>query len=127
RSRTGVTASRASREVVASASRVRRGRRERIVHTFTTRPSACLLRRRRDASVWPVPPDVQPAWMRYGYGVVAVACALGAALLLRSFDLEGFLFVIAVAATVWLGGRGPGIVAVVLSIVVIDYFFLGSL
>lgn len=65
--------------------------------------------------------------MRYGYGVVAVACALGAALLLRSFDLEGFLFVIAVAATVWLGGRGPGIVAVVLSIVVIDYFFLGSL
>ena len=62
--------------------------------------------------------------LRYTYGILAVAIALGAALALQSFDLEGFLFVIAVAVSVWFGGRGPGLVAVVLSVLVLDYFFL---
>jgi len=66
--------------------------------------------------------EVMP--LRYAYGILAVVIALGAALVLRSFDLEGFLFVIAVAASVWFGGRGPGLLAVVLSILVLDYFFL---
>ena len=37
---------------------------------------------------------------RYGYAMLAVAVALLAALALRAFDLEGFLFVIAVAVAV---------------------------
>src|SRR5262245_57968444 len=62
--------------------------------------------------------------LRYAYGIIAVVVALGAALALRSFDLEGFLFVIAVAVAVWFGGRGPGLLAVALSMIVLDYFFL---
>ena len=62
--------------------------------------------------------------VRYGYAILFVVIALGAALALRSFDLEGFLFVIAVAVSVWFGGRGPAVLAIVLSIVVLDYFFV---
>ena len=65
--------------------------------------------------------------VRYGYGILAVVFALGTAIALRSFDLEGFLFVIAVAIAVWFGGRGPGVLAIVLSIVVLHYFFLAPL
>jgi two-component system, LuxR family, sensor kinase FixL len=65
-----------------------------------------------------------PPVVRYAYGIVAVMVALGAALALHSFDLEGFLFVIAVAVAVWFGGRGPGLLAVALSMIVLDYFFL---
>ena len=62
--------------------------------------------------------------VRYGYAVLAVALAFGAAHALRSFDLEGFLFVIAVPVAVWVGGRGPGLLAIVLSVVVLHYFFI---
>jgi signal transduction histidine kinase len=65
-----------------------------------------------------------PALLRYGYGVLAVVIALGAARVLQAFDLEGFLFVIAIALAVWFGGRGPGILAAVLSILVLHYFFI---
>ncbi len=61
---------------------------------------------------------------RYGYGIICVVTALVAAFALRSFDLEGFLFVIAVAVAVWIGGRGPGVVAVVLSVLVLHYGFI---
>ena len=68
-------------------------------------------------------PGVRPAIVRYGYAVLVVV-ALAAALALRSFDLEGFLFVIAVPVAVWLGGRGPGVLAVLLSVVVLHYVFI---
>jgi len=61
---------------------------------------------------------------RYGYAVLCVGIALVAALALHNFDLEGFIFVIAVAVAVWLGGRGPGALAVVLSILVLHYVFI---
>ena len=70
---------------------------------------------------------VQHSLLRYGYGVLAVVIALGVARLLQPFDLEGFLFVIAVAIAVWFGGRGPGVVAIALSIVVLNYFFVAPL
>src|SRR5262245_11791511 len=61
--------------------------------------------------------------VRYGYAVLVVAAALVAAVALRSFDLAGFVFVIAVATAVWLGGRGPGVLAVVLSILALHFVF----
>jgi PAS domain S-box-containing protein len=61
---------------------------------------------------------------RYGYAIASVAAALVAVLLLRPFDLEGFIFAIAVAAAVWLGGIGPGLVAVVLSVLVLHFVFI---
>jgi two-component system, LuxR family, sensor kinase FixL len=67
---------------------------------------------------------VQPAIVRYGYAVLVVVVALVAAIALHTFDLEGFLFVIAVPVAVWLGGRGPGILAVLLSAVVLHFVFI---
>ena len=67
---------------------------------------------------------LRPAIVRYGYAVLVVLVALAVALALRSFDLEGFLFVIAVPVAVWLGGRGPGVLAVVLSVLVLHYVFI---
>jgi PAS domain S-box-containing protein len=71
-----------------------------------------------------VKPVARPAWVRYGSGVLVVAAALAAAFALRTFDIEGFLFVIAVAVAVWIGGRGPGLLAVVLSVLVLHFFFV---
>src|SRR5215210_2089087 len=71
-----------------------------------------------------MPQSLPPALLRYGYGVLAVVIALGTASVLQAFDLEGFLFVIAIALAVWFGGRGPGMVAAVLSMLVLHYFFI---
>jgi C4-dicarboxylate-specific signal transduction histidine kinase len=71
-----------------------------------------------------VTPEAPSALARYGYAILSVCLALLAAWILRTFDLEGFIFVIAVATAVWLGGRGPGVVAVALSILILHYFFI---
>lgn len=69
-------------------------------------------------------PEAQAAAVRYGYSILSVVVALAAGLALRTFDLEGFIFVIAVAVAVWIGGRGPGLLAVALSIVVLHFVFI---
>ena len=70
-----------------------------------------------------MPPPPQTALVRYGYGVLSVILAAGVAVALDPFDLEGFVFVTAVALAVWFGGRGPGLLASALSILVLRYFF----
>lgn len=65
-----------------------------------------------------------PARVRYGYALLSIGVALVATLVLRSFDLEGFIFVIAVAVAVWLGGRGPGLVALLLSLLLLHFVFI---
>jgi len=62
----------------------------------------------------------------YGLAFVAVTAALGLALAARlavGVDLELPLFLIAIAATVWYGGPGPGVTAVVAGTLCVDYFF----
>jgi len=64
--------------------------------------------------------------LRYGLAVVSVAIALGLALLAQLqavHNLEFPLFLMAIAATVWYVGAGPGVLAVVLSGLSFDYFF----
>ena len=64
---------------------------------------------------------------RYGLAVVSVGVALAAALLLQHFnfrDASGLLLLLAVAITAWYGGPGPSVLAVVLSTVCFDYFFV---
>src|SRR6187397_1701211 len=51
-----------------------------------------------------VRPTTPPTFVRYSHAVLVVGVALATAEALRSFDLEGFLFVIAVPVAVWLGG-----------------------
>jgi PAS domain S-box-containing protein len=64
--------------------------------------------------------------LRYGLAVMSVAIAVGTALLserhgFRSVELPLFLF--AIALSVWYGGVGPAILAVVSSSVAFDFFF----
>ena len=66
---------------------------------------------------------------RYGFAFVFVALALIASLPLERLFTHPFLFLFfaAVMAAGWYGGTAPGLVAVVASALVVDYFFLSPL
>jgi PAS domain S-box-containing protein len=69
----------------------------------------------------------QSVALRYGVAVVSSALALGLALLASHYhfrNVEVPLFLLIVAVTAWYGGWGPAAVALVLSIVYFDYFFV---
>jgi PAS domain S-box-containing protein len=74
---------------------------------------------------WKIPPlIVRPAVWHYGLAVVSVGAALAVALLFgRGFDVRGALFLTAVALTAWFGGMGPGLGAILLSLLSLGYFF----
>src|SRR6266849_10825434 len=71
----------------------------------------------------PSSPTPMPTILRYGIAVLSVAIGLGF-FVLRQFEsiLTPFLF--AVAATVWYAGTGPGVLAIVLSVLSLNHFFL---
>jgi PAS domain S-box-containing protein len=64
---------------------------------------------------------------RYGITILSVAAALGLALLLRDFSLQVPLLLMAIAIAVWYGTIGCGLLAIVLSIASLDYFFIPPL
>ena len=75
------------------------------------------------------PPDAPlqsspPAILRYGLAVVSVTGALVLALLLRRFELRESFFLMAIAVTVWYGRMRAGLLAIVLSMLGLDYFFI---
>jgi PAS domain S-box-containing protein len=77
----------------------------------------------------PSSPTPLPTILRYGIAVLSIAIATGLGLfllrhLLVEIRLTPFLF--AVAATVWYAGTGPGVLAIVLSVLSLNYFFLHS-
>jgi len=72
----------------------------------------------------PQSPTSPPVILQYGVAVLSVTIAVGSSLLLQRFELRESLFLMAIALTVWFGGMGPGLLAIVLSILSIDYFFL---
>jgi PAS domain S-box-containing protein len=64
---------------------------------------------------------------RYGLAFVSVSIALGGALLTERFrvrDVEVPLFLFAVAITAWYGGAGAAVLALLLSCMTFDYFFV---
>jgi K+-sensing histidine kinase KdpD len=64
--------------------------------------------------------------IRYGFSVVCVAVALGAALACQYYgfrDIELPLFDLAVVVSTWYAGAGPAVLAVVLSAAFYNYFF----
>jgi signal transduction histidine kinase len=66
----------------------------------------------------------------YGLAVLSVGAALGIALLMVRLQFNGMqvpLFLFAAAITSWYAGTGPSIVALVLSCVGFDYFFVEPL
>lgn len=66
------------------------------------------------------------AIMRFGIALGCVAMALGASLLLQKLFPYPFLFLFfaAVMASAWIGGTAPGLFAVFLSTVAVDYYFV---
>jgi PAS domain S-box-containing protein len=61
---------------------------------------------------------------RYSIAFLSVAAALGLAFLLRRFEgMAVASFLIAIALTFWHAGLGAGFLAIVLSILCMDYFF----
>ena len=70
---------------------------------------------------------VSSAILGYTFAVVCVAIALGLALILQYHqfrDVEVPLLTLAIAITTWYAGNGPAVVAIRLSAVCFDYFFL---
>ena len=64
--------------------------------------------------------------LRYGLAIGCVAAALGIAVLTYRYQFRGLefpLFLFAIAITVWYGGLGPGVTALVLSSVAFNYYF----
>src|SRR6267378_2660785 len=73
----------------------------------------------------PSSPTPMPTILRYGIAVLSVAIAIGLGFFLLQYletKLTPFLF--AVAATVWYAGSGPSVLAIVLSVLSLNYFFL---
>ena len=64
--------------------------------------------------------------MLRGYGVAVIACGI-ALLIARPLKAESSCFVLAVIVSSLFGGRGPGLLAVGLSAIAFDIFFLPSL
>jgi PAS domain S-box-containing protein len=70
-------------------------------------------------------PRPMPTILRYGIAVLSVAIAIGLGFfVLRHFEAILTPFLFAVAATVWYAGTGPGVLAIVLSVLSLNYFFL---
>jgi signal transduction histidine kinase len=64
---------------------------------------------------------------RYGVAVLAVGCAALLTLFLQPFaQTSSPLFFAAVLASTWYGGLGPGLLAIVLSTLGLEYFFLSD-
>src|SRR5712664_3333181 len=73
----------------------------------------------------PSSPTPMPTILRYGIAVLSVAIAIGLGFsLLRHFEVKLPPFLLAVCATVWYAGTGPGVLAIVLSVLSLNYFFL---
>ena len=73
----------------------------------------------------PSSPTPLPTILRYGIAVLSVAIGIGLDFyLLRHFDAKLTPFLFAVAVTVWYAGTGPGVLAIVLSVLSLNYFFL---
>jgi signal transduction histidine kinase len=60
-----------------------------------------------------------------GYGVAVITCGI-ALIIARPLNAESSCFVLAVIASSLFGGRGPGLLAVLLSAIAFDVFFLPS-
>src|ERR1700752_4876441 len=68
----------------------------------------------------------RPLW-RYGLAVVTVAVAMIITKSLEEYTDITPLFFAAIVVSAWFGGRGPGLVAVVLGAITIDYFLVPPL
>ena len=69
-------------------------------------------------------PSATPAFLRYGLSVILVGISLSVTLLFQGYTFRTPLFFPAVILSTWFGGAGPGLLAVVLSTLSINFFIL---
>ncbi|MFL5311587.1 MAG: PAS domain S-box protein [Myxococcales bacterium] len=62
--------------------------------------------------------------LRYGLAIASVALALLATLALNRPGIRGTPFIPAIMVSAWYGGVGPGLLAVAVSVVAMDYFIV---
>src|SRR5947207_11813739 len=67
--------------------------------------------------------QVAPAVWRYGLSILSVAISTAVTFPLQSFGVRTSLFFPAVLLSTWFGGTGPGLLAVLLSTLSINFFF----
>jgi PAS domain S-box-containing protein len=67
---------------------------------------------------------VAPAIWRYGLSVLLVALSTSVTILLQDYTFRTPLFFPAILLSTWFGGTGPGLLAVLLSTLSINYFIL---
>ena len=65
---------------------------------------------------------VSPAVQRYGLSILSVAICTAVTFPLQEFGVRVSLFFPAVLLATWFGGTGPGLLAVLLSILSINFF-----
>src|SRR5881398_1102919 len=66
---------------------------------------------------------VSPAVQRYGLSILLVAISTAVTMPLENFGVRTSLFFPAVLLSTWFGGTGPGLLAVLLSTLSINFFF----
>src|ERR1700745_4153197 len=66
---------------------------------------------------------VKPAAWRYGLSVLLVAISTAVTLPVQDFGVRTSLFFPAILLATWFGGTGPGLLAVLLSTLSINFFF----
>src|SRR5437773_1825344 len=67
--------------------------------------------------------ELAPAASRYGLSVLSVAISTAATIPLQGFGVRVSLYFPAVLLSTWFGGTGPGLLAVLLSTLSINFFF----
>jgi K+-sensing histidine kinase KdpD len=81
---------------------------------------------RRSLARWNLNLQSGQPLIRYGFSVVCVAVALGAALAFQYYDFRGAelpFFDLAIVVITWFAGVGPSVLAVILSTACFNYFF----
>src|ERR1700741_1800288 len=64
-----------------------------------------------------------PVFLRYGLSVLSVAISTAVTVPLQGFGVRVSLFFPAILLATWFGGTGPGLLAVLLSTLSINFFF----
>jgi PAS domain S-box-containing protein len=102
-----------------------------LVPPFGVRMNQASIQARRAVAQWkPQSPKSLSPIQRYGLAVLSVSVALGGALFLERFhfrDVAVPLFLFAVALAAWFGGGGAAALALLLSCISFDYFFVEPL
>src|SRR5437588_9993693 len=94
---------------------------------FGIRPEAVMAGQNRDEKIRKSDPSARRASQEilgYLLSVLSVSVATGVTLLLGDYTFRTPFFFVAILVSTWFGGRGPGLFAVLLATLSINFFIL---